>query len=543
MTAIRNKIHHYWEKNPLPLLLVTGAFFRLLAVIFCKGFGMHDDHFLVIEASQSWVDGADYNFWLPTRSQGVTSASGHSLLYPGLHYILFWLLQHAGITDPQSKMVVVRFLHAALSLCVIAIGYKIAFKQGGIRPARQAGLLLAILFFMPILSVRNLVEVVCTVPLLFATWFVLKNENKNNFKLMLAAGIMLGLAFTVRFQTVFFLSGFGLALLIRKQWKNLLWIAAGFIVCVAFIQLFTDILIWKKPFVELTEYVRYNFEHKETYGVSSWNKYLLLTLGILIPPLSLLIITGFFYGWKKNLIIFLPAFIFFFLHSLIPNKQERFILPVIPFIIIAGIIGWNKLLEHHHQKTFLKSLTRISWIVFFILNTIPLFVLSTSYSKRSRVEAMYYLHKKGDTPAVIMEESIHDDYKMPPLFYLGKWGYTYNITEIRNADTLLCELNKTEIAHLPRYVIFNQADNIEQRVADFKKIFPDIQFETIIQPGFMDDILYKLNPKNANTSCYIYKINYSPADLQKIQAVNCPPIEQYNELFRKQLLQSKTGKL
>jgi hypothetical protein len=228
---------------------------------------------------------------------------------------------------------------------------------------------------------------------------------------------------------------------------------------------------------------------------------------------------------------------------LIPNKQERFILPVIPFIIIAGVIGWNKLLEHYHQKTFLHKLTHFAWIAFFVFNTIPLFVISSSYSKRSRVEAMYYLHKKNDTPTVIMEESVHGTFKMAPLFYLGKWGYTYNITKTRDADTLLSELNKTEVMHLPRYVIFNQADNIDQRVESFKKIFPGIRYETTIQPGFLDDILYKLNPKNANVTCYIYKINYSPADLEKIQNAKCPPLENYTELFRKQLMQSKTGKL
>ena len=542
MAGIKEKIIYLWNHKPLTLLLIIGGAFRLLAVIFSKGFGMHDDHFLVIEASQSWVDGADYNFWLPTISQGVTEATGHSLLYPGLHYIVFWVLQHLGISDPQVKMYVIRFFHAALSMLVIATGYKIAFKQAGLKTARQCGLLLAILFFMPMLSVRNLVEVVCTAPLLLATWYVLKNES-NTIKYSLFAGALLGIAFTVRFQTVFFLSGFGLALLLQKQFKNLLWIVTGFVLCVSAIQLCTDMIIWGKPFVEITEYVQYNLENKETYGVSAWYKYLLLTLGILVPPMSLLIITGFLYNWKNNLLLFLPAFLFFFLHSLIPNKQERFILPVIPFIIIAGIIGWNKLVEHYHNKKFLHSLTRFAWIAFFLLNTIPLFVISSSYSKRSRVEAMYYLYPKTDKTTVIMEESIHDGFKMAPLFYLGKWGYTYNITKTRDADTLLSELNKTELHNLPRYVVFTQADNIEQRVQNFKKTFPDIEYQTTLEPGFLDEILYKLNPKNANVTCYIYKINYSPTDLQKIQNAPCPPLQDYTELFRKQLMQSKTGKL
>ena len=38
---------------------------RIVAAIFSPGYGMHDDHFLIVEASASWVDGFDYNHWLP----------------------------------------------------------------------------------------------------------------------------------------------------------------------------------------------------------------------------------------------------------------------------------------------------------------------------------------------------------------------------------------------------------------------------------------------------------------------------------------------
>ena len=46
-------------------ILVAAVFIRLIAAIFSQGYGMHDDHFLVIEASASWAHGYDYNHWLP----------------------------------------------------------------------------------------------------------------------------------------------------------------------------------------------------------------------------------------------------------------------------------------------------------------------------------------------------------------------------------------------------------------------------------------------------------------------------------------------
>src|SRR5437868_11007577 len=113
---MKEAIKKYWDEKPLALIMALAVFFRLLASIFSKGFGWHDDHFLVIEAAQSWVDGTDYNRWLPIN--GNTTPSGHSFFYPGLHFIIFSILKWIGMSEPQSKMYIVRFFHALLSLII-----------------------------------------------------------------------------------------------------------------------------------------------------------------------------------------------------------------------------------------------------------------------------------------------------------------------------------------------------------------------------------------------------------------------------------------
>lgn len=513
-------IKKYWEDKPLALLLFIGGFFRLLAALFAKGYGMSDDHFLVIEPSQSWVDGYDYDNWLPVITKGLTQASGHSLLYPGLHYLLFSFFKIIGIVNPDIKMMMVRLIHAAYSMIVIIAGYKITERISNKNTARLAGLLLSICFFMPWLSVRNLVEVVCIPPLMMATWYVIKYD-KDNYRSGLYAGAMLGLAFCIRFQTAMFISGFGLALLFMQRWKSISWLVLGFVISVGIVQMVTDVLIWKKPFVEFAEYVRYNMENSESYGVSSWYKYLLLISGILIPPMSIMLMLGFLKTWRKYAIIFLPAFLFFVFHSSFPNKQERFIMPIIPFLIIGGMIGWQELLQST-TKAWLSKLNRIAWIVFFVLNTIPLLVVSVSYSKRSRVESMLYLYHKGDTQTICVEESIHSSVTLPPLFYLGKWGNVYDLSSTRTMDTLLCDMQMTKTkTDLPQYVLFNQEDDLEKRVDAFKKYFPNITFETEIKPGFIDALLHKLNPHNANFTIYIYKIHYKKEELANISSANC----------------------
>ena len=62
-------------------ILFAALIMRLIAAIFSQGYGMHDDHFLIIEASSSWVDGYDYNGWLPWSEGNRGRPEGHSFSY------------------------------------------------------------------------------------------------------------------------------------------------------------------------------------------------------------------------------------------------------------------------------------------------------------------------------------------------------------------------------------------------------------------------------------------------------------------------------
>lgn len=495
------------EEHPLRTIIVLGLFFRLIAVIFSKGYGMHDDHFLIIEASQSWVDGYDYNNWLPKENSTEITPSGHSFFYTGLHFFLFWFLKIIGITGAQSKMYIVRLLHALFSLITIIYGYKITIKLSDKKSATMVGLLLAVLWFMPFLSVRNLIEVVCVPPLVYATWLLIKNEEKSKLGAVFLAGLILGIAFSIRFQTILFTGGLGLALLLQKKFLKGIILGSGFLIAGGAIQGITDYFIWGVPFVEFKEYVRYNIESAGSYGNMPWYNYLLLMGGILIPPISLFLLFGFFRSWKKYLLLFLPSFIFLAFHSYFPNKQERFILPIVPFVVILGYIGWYEFVT---QSTFWKArqnLLKYCWIFFWCINTIPLVIVSGAYSKRNRVEAMCYIAKKGDVTNIIIEDGNRDDILMPPRFYLEKWISVYGITKQSTAENLYNAVKTLDKNNFPNYVVFMQEENIEERIKNFKTAFKNVEYEATIKPSFIDAFVHWLNPVNKNQVCFVYKIN------------------------------------
>ena len=501
-------IRQEWETHPLRLIVILAVFFRLLAVIFSKGFGWFDDHFLIIEASQSWVDGYDYNRWLPW-TEGNNGPGGHNMFYTGLHFLFFKLCALIGFEDPQAKMFVVRLLHAALSMVVVVLGYRMTKKLAGLKAARLAGLLLAILWIFPFVSVRNLVEFTCVPFLIWGSWLFIKNEKPSNPLLHgFLAGIILGIAFSMRFQSMIYIGGIGLGLMILGRWKEMLATAAGVLVAAFLFVGSIDIFIWGYPFAEFLEYVNYNMHSYAEYPEGPWYQYILVIFSLLIPPVSFFLIYGFFHAfvkhWKKYLIIFLPVMLFIIFHSYYPNKQERFILPVIPFIIIAGTAGW---LQYHKQSAFWKKrklLNNVSWTFFWVINLAALAVISTTYSKRARVESMTYLSKYDNIRVIMVENSNKSSINFLPMYYLGQWVGYEEITNRQSAAELAGRYEGPGNTY-PDFLIFEGENNIQVRIDTVQSHFPGYVYETTISPGMIDRILFWLNPINENQNAYIYR--------------------------------------
>lgn len=501
MQTTLNRLREWYQRDPLTAIIGAGFFFRLLAVIFSKGFGMHDDHFLVIEAGQSFADGQDYNNWLPWNRPGLPP-SAHSWFYVGIHFVFFKVFNFLGLDDPQGKMYLIRLIHALYSLLTISLGYKIAEKLGGKAAAIRTAWLLAILWFLPGMSVRNLVEMVCIPPLLGAVWYIVRYEEERAGRYLVWAGMLLGIGMGIRFQTMFFAWGAGLYLLVRKEWRGAV-ITAVAAFAAFFITQAGDLFLWKRPFAEIMAYIDYNLIHKTDYFNRPWYQYFLTVGGLVLPPVSLYLLYAYFKYWKKYLVIFLPSMLFFVFHSYFPNKQERFILPFIPFMIIAGVCGWEVI----RQQISWQKLERGGWKFFWIVNALPLVLVSTMYTKRSMVDGMYYLYHQKDFKNFVMEVSHRDAPQWPPQYYSGQWNYAYCIYKDWTLDSLNEKMAYIPVNEKPNYVLFFQDVELQDRIKKFENgTGTKLTYCYTAKPSNMDRLLHWLNPRNKNEPMFIYKI-------------------------------------
>lgn len=502
---IYKSIKDRYLKEPFQVILLTALLIRLLAAIFSRGFGMHDDHFLVIEPAQAWAEGINYQNWLPGGRTEV-QPDGHSLLYSGLHYYFFRLCDSLGLENPQVKMFIIRLIHALFSMLVVSLGIKITRKISGVEDAKMAGWLLALLWFFPMLSVRNLVEIVCIPFLMASIWQLLKAEDAAKpWRYYLLAGLIIGIGFSIRFQTAVFISGIGLVLLLLKRWQAAFIFSLGVILAIIPVQGAIDYLVWGFPFAEFSEYVRYNLEAANDYITGPWYNYVLLLAGILLPPVSLFLLSGFIKVWKRHLLIWLPTLLFIVFHSVFPNKQERFVFPVIPFVIILGIIGWRLITESKAFWLKRKKVLSVSWAIFWVLNSFLLAGVTFSYSKRARVETMSYLSRYNNIGVILLEDTHHGDAKMLPQFYSGQWSQVISLTE--KGLSWYCPMPDCDSADISKsgFVCFFEERDLAKRVELLRKDLPELEYETTIETGFVDKVMFFLNPVNLNQKIIVYR--------------------------------------
>lgn len=489
------------REQPLAALTLIALVPRLLAAFFSGGFFAYDDHFLVIEAAGSWADGFDYDYWLPWNQQGEPRPHGHNLFYPGLHWLLFAGLKAIGTTDPKAMMVVVRLLHALWSLVLVRAGYRIALRLSNARTAWHAGLLLALLCYMPFLAVRNLVETASIPALMLGAWWLVRRETGPTVRDAVAAGLWIGLAMNIRYQTLFFAAGPGIALLMQRRWNAAIAYGAAALGLLAVVQGGIDLAVWGRPFAEFTAYVEYNMANTVTYGQWPWYNHLLVLALIAIPPFSLAVFAGFVRG-PRPLTLWLGVALFVAIHSWFPNKQERFILPIVPLFVVMGYAAWENWRGASRwwgeRPRLWRGLLVFTWVV----NCIVLVPLTVNSSKRSQVEALYMLRGQPPVKGIVVEDTHGAEPPWPPVFYLGRWQATI-VPWADPAEDLAVELARYEDHRRPDIVLFFGTEDLEARMERVMRQAGPLRVVGRAEPGLVDRVVHWLNPVNRNETIVV----------------------------------------
>ena len=430
-----------------------------------------------------------------------------SLLYPGAHYLLFELCEKVGIYDPQTKALLARLAHGLFSMLSIYYGYLLTLRlTNRSDTAKIVGLFMAIFWLFPFMSVRNLREFVCVPFLLMGSYYAA--DSKPSLKSVLWSAWWFAWAFDMRLQSIFVPFGVGLSwLLVASHRSKAIVFGLAFVGFVFVTQGLFDYLYYGDPLASTLAYANYNATYYAGFPNGPWYQYFGTVAGLLLGLSAIPLIGGYVrtaqYTFPTK-VVFWSSLLFFAFHSYFPNKQERFILPFMPYILLLGVIGFQDFYEKNEWKPWVRKATKVLLVWLLVLNTVALFVLTFTYSKRARVEAMRYLREKGDVTNLIMDGD--GPAPPPPLFYLQKFVDYYELNSEKNAENLKKEM-AAGTKPQPNYVIMAGDDNADERLKQLKTLFPTLRHKVDIEPGLVDNIAFKLNPKhNQNEVWRIYKI-------------------------------------
>ena len=263
-----------------------------------------------------------------------------------------------------------RLILGAFSLLIITLAYRITKIIADKTTALEIAVFAAFLWNMPYASVHPISTMIAIPFMLYGTLLILKQHsllNNNEIEkfhrtTFIIAGFFLGLGFAVCFQSLIYYIGIVLTLFILKNWKGALMSFIGYVIAVGITQSVVDLVIYHRPFVAMTEFFR-------TPLFTGINGSLTINFIIfwLIPPMSLMLLFGFFRVLRKYILLVLPALITL-LCSVFMYDIE-FLMMIMPTYLIAGYVGWKEFHKNSAFWTNNKWLLLTCYIIFALLNT------------------------------------------------------------------------------------------------------------------------------------------------------------------------------
>lgn len=255
-------------------------------------------------------------------------------ILPGL---LAGLWQVAALLGVSSSLTLVALARGAVllgSVLAIALAARLAERLASARAGLVTALLLAVLPVSVVFGYRTLSESVSAPLVVLSTLWLIERSPRR----AVWAGLVITLATLLRYQNALFgvVSLLGL-LQQRRQREALLFAGAGAAALLAGSGVL-DWLSWGRPFHSLLAYVDFNLLRggASTFGVEPFWYYahsLWTSSGPTLLVLAVLAVLGGLRAPVVGLAVLLDVLV----HSLIPHKELRFLVPAVP--LLGTLVG------------------------------------------------------------------------------------------------------------------------------------------------------------------------------------------------------------
>lgn len=382
-----------------------------------------------------------------------------------------------GVMSPYWQYRSVIIVLGLLSVLLLALAF---FKFAKINKLteQETGLLFLMFSFYfagPFAFTRPMFESIAAPWLALAAVYALKYDQDEKLKDLLWGVSFASIAFVLRQQLGLCALIFILLPILKKQIKHV--IKAGILGLVfLIISGIPDYYIRGKFHYSLLSLTIYNVEHGQEYGDRTIFFYPILIFIICFIPFFIKKYPRDFLKdyIKKSRSLIIMLLLFVFLHSLFPNKWERFIISVIPLLLFLTFPFLNYLQQNFRQY-------RMRLIALYSLNGVLFFVASFFPSQKNLIEMSRYLdqhleiknvYRVAETPGWITDA-----------FILNK-QYQFIDADQMNLN----EINWQDCGNV--FVVG------EAQADQYAEILNALHLKAQFNVNLIEQLSFKMNPKN-----------------------------------------------
>lgn len=361
-------------------IIISGLIIHIITAIYSSGAHHPDEIFQIYEFAGLKLGLNDLK-----EIPWEYNAEMRSGIQPFLVYIISKLFINFNIFNPFLVATFFRCFASLLSFLALLLLVKELINKGFLKTENNWVWVLIVLFWpLPYFHARFSAENFSSTLFMFGIVLFLKSGSKSLN--LIFTGLLFGIAFHARFHCFFMIMGFVIWLLFicKTKIKSILFIFLGFVFAL-FLGVVIDYWLYNKFTFTPTNYVIQNIIYNKAsqFGTQPFYYYISESIIYLIPPFSLIIISGAIVFWvkKKNHLLTFITFPFVAAHFFVAHKELRFLFPVLNFLPLMFVLIYDEIIQYKKWHEIIKN--KIIRGTLIITNVIGLIVFGLSPASSS----------------------------------------------------------------------------------------------------------------------------------------------------------------
>ncbi len=319
------------------VILIVAAAPRLWAAWHDQGIFWPDEIYQSLEPAHRLVFGYGLQPW-------EFRDGARSWLFPGMFAVAWKAAVLVGLRSSPVLVRLAKVMMVLLGVGGIAASMRLAHKRGGATAAIACGLLAATFPPSLVYGARAMSEM-ASGPLLILAALLLWSDDRNRHVI---AGVLAACAVFLRYQNGIVWLGLVAALLADRDGRReppravvVRFVAASAAVALV-VGVGLDTIAWGTPFHSFFRYVSFNLSGKNVlFGPPLPATYYLTSLWSSVGPALVLVVVGLVAARPRWPLAIVGAYVI--VHSFVPHKELRFLMPIVPLMLCGAGIGLARL--------------------------------------------------------------------------------------------------------------------------------------------------------------------------------------------------------